>query len=130
MIRLVLTDCCVTLRRHKHSLFTLYCTFTGVVPGDTTQYNTQQHRLVRSPGESGLEGLSGKAQKGLGLVQNESSDPLVDGASVKKLGRCGLSVVLRSFPVKLGRKDVCVKLLVVVVQLVSVNKDLCGGLGE
>lgn len=71
--------------------------------------------------------MSGTAQTGLGLVRNKSSDPLVDGASVKQLGRRGLSVVLRGFPVKLGRKDVRVKLLVVVFKLVSVNKDLRGG---
>lgn len=58
------------------------------------------------------------------LSNTEPSDPLAVGASVKQLGCCCLSVVLRSFPVKLRREDVSVKLLVVVFQLVSMNKDL------
>lgn len=97
------------------------------------RHNTIQHTTTQAgevTGGSWLEGLSGTAQTGLGLVRNKSSDPLVDGASVKQLGRRGLSVVLRGFPVKLGRKDVRVKLLVVVFQLVSVNKDLRGGSEE
>lgn len=74
--------------------------------------------------------MVGTAQTGLGLVQNDSFDQFVGGTSVKQLCCCGLSIVLRSFPVKLGRKDVGVKLLVVVFQLVSVNKDLFEGLEE
>lgn len=51
--------------------------------------------------------------------------PQGDGASVKQLSSCGLPVVLGPFSIKFGGKDVCIKLLVVVFQLISMHKHLC-----
>lgn len=48
------------------------------------------------------------------------------GCSVEQLGCYGFAVVLGVLAVELGRQDVGVKLLVVVVQLVSVDKHLIG----
>lgn len=50
------------------------------------------------------------------------------GALIEQLGCRGLAVVFGTFSVELSRKDVGVKFLVVVVQLVSVHEHLSGNL--
>ena len=45
---------------------------------------------------------------------------------VKQFGSCFFSIVFGSFPVKIRREDVLLKLLIVGVQLISVDKDLGG----